>query len=688
VVQRMLGHLQTILDAFTSEPSQRLGQVSIVTADEQTRLLSEWNDTRNESATLARHVHELFAEQAREEPERIAVACGAEQMSYGELNTRANRLARYLRRNGVDTESRVCICLEPGLELIVAVLGVLKAGAAYVPLDPAYPDNRLAFMLGDCGAQVLLTESRLLDGRLGPGNVPTLCVDAEREEILCESPDDPDVNICGDNLIYVIYTSGSTGRPKGAGVTHGNFINLVDWFVSEFAVAERERVLIISSFSFDLTQKDIFSTLATGGQLHFPASTLYDPAEILATISEKEITLVNCTPSAFYPLVDSAKPGFQKLATLKHVFLGGEPINVLRLREWSMHRNAEIVNTYGPTEATDTCSAFRLSDLEPRTSAPPIGKPSDNVELLILDEYFNLIPQGVAGELCVGGAGVGRGYLNNPSATAERFVPHPYSSAAGARLYRTGDLARHLPDGNIEFLGRLDHQVKVAGYRIELGEVEAAMVQHEAVSECVVVVRDDAHGNARLVAYVVPEPAVQLPEASALRRYLADSLPAHMIPSVFVALETFPLTPGGKVDRRALPPPSTMGNGTGSNYAAPRTAVEEVLAGIWREVLAVERVGIHDNFLDLGGHSMLAMRCVSAMRRLFRVDIPLRVLFETANLEELAHTLKTYEDQPGTLEKRARVLQKVKGISREELQNELLKRRASKGGGSGPVSQR
>ncbi|HEY0727121.1 MAG TPA: amino acid adenylation domain-containing protein, partial [Pyrinomonadaceae bacterium] len=678
VVQRMLGHLQTILDAFASEPSQRLGQVSIVTADERSRLLSEWNDTLKQSASLGRHVHELFAEQARKEPERIAVACGAEQLTYGELNARANRLARYLRRLGVETESRVCICLEPGPELIVAVLGVLKAGAAYVPLDPAYPDNRLAFMLNDCGARVLLTESRLLDGRLEPGNVRAVCVDAERDEIMRESTDDPEVNISGDNLIYVIYTSGSTGRPKGAGVTHSNFINLVDWFVSEFELTQRERVLIISSFSFDLTQKDIFATLATGGRLHFPVSTLYDPAEILATISEQEITFVNCTPSAFYPLVDAAKPGFQKLATLRHVFLGGEPINVLRLREWAAYRNAEIVNTYGPTEATDTCSAFRLSDLEPRTSAPPIGKPSDNAELLILDEHLNLVPQGVGGELCIGGAGVGRGYLNNPAATAERFVPHPYSSAAGARLYRTGDLVRHLPDGNIEFLGRLDHQVKVAGYRIELGEVEAAMVQHEAVSECVVVVRDDAHGNARLVAYIVPEQEAQMPDASTLRRYLADSLPAHMIPSVFVSLEKLPLTPGGKVDRRALPAPNAMGNGTGSEYVSPRTAVEEVLAGIWREVLGVERVGIHDNFLDLGGHSMLAMRCVSAMRRLFRIDIPLRVLFETADLEELAHTLKAHEDHPGALEKRARVLQKVKAIPREELQNELLKRRASK----------
>lgn len=682
VVQRMLGHLQTILDAFSSEPSQRLAEVSIVTADERSVLLSEWNDTRRESASLGQHVHERFAEQARKEPDRIALVCGADRLTYGELNSRANRLARYLKRNGVETESRVCICLEPGIEMIVAVLAVLKAGAAYVPLDPAYPDSRLVFMLNDCGARVLLTESRLLDGRLGSEQVRTLCVDVERDEILRESPADDVVGISGENLIYVIYTSGSTGRPKGAGVTHGGFGNLVNWFISEFGLTERERALIISSFSFDLTQKDIFATLAAGGQLHFPASALYDPVEILATISDKEITLVNCTPSAFYPLVDTAKPGFQNLVPLKHVFLGGEPINVSRLREWATYSAAEIVNTYGPTEATDTCSAFRLNDFELRAGAPPIGKPNDNAELLILDEHLNLVPQGVAGELYVGGAGVGRGYVNDPFTTAARFIPHPFSSTPGARLYRTGDLVRHLSDGNIEFLGRLDHQVKVAGYRIELGEVEAVMVQHDAVRECVVVVRDDAHGNARLVAYVVPEYEAQLPDVSTLRRYLADSLPAHMIPSVFVALEKLPLTPGGKVDRRALPAPDTMGNGTGSDYVAPRTAVEEVLAGIWREALAVERVGIHDNFLDLGGHSMLAMRCVSAMRQLFRVDIPLRVLFETTDLEELAHALKTYEDQPGALEKRARVLQKVKGISREELQNELLKRRA----GKAPVS--
>ena len=486
------------------------------------------------------------------------------------------------------------------------------------------------------------------------------------------------VNVSEDNLIYVIYTSGSTGRPKGAGVTHAGFVNLVKWFASEFRLTERERVLITSSFSFDLTQKGIFTPLTVGARLHFPTSTFYDPSEIVETISERGITFLNCTPSAFYPLIDAAGPGFEKLASLKHVFLGGEPINLARLREWTAtaYFNAEIVNTYGPTECTDTCSSFRLLDLENATSSPPIGRPNDNVELFILDEHLNLVPQGVAGELCVGGVGVGRGYLNDSFSTAERFVPHPYSSVPGARIYRTGDLARHLSDGNIEFLGRLDHQVKVAGYRIELGEVETAMVQHQGVKDCVVVVRADAHGDARLVAYVVPEQSARGCDATMLRRYLADSLPAHMIPSVFVSLEQLPLTPGGKVDRRALPAPDTTGNVTGRDYVAPRTPLEEVLAGIWRDVLEVERVGIHDNFLDLGGHSMLAMRCVSAMRQLLRMEIPLRVLFESANLEGLAQALRAYEDQPGKLEKVARVLQKVKSVSPEELQNQLRQRRA------------
>ncbi|HEX5876135.1 MAG TPA: non-ribosomal peptide synthase/polyketide synthase, partial [Pyrinomonadaceae bacterium] len=639
-IQRMLGHVQTILDGFTAGPARSLAHIPLVTARERSVLLSQWNDTRNESSLRGRSVHYLFEEQAQKTPDRVALVSGAEQLTYAELNARANRLARFLERNGVETESRVCICLEPGIDMIVAVLAVLKAGAAYVPLDPAYPDSRLAFMLVDSGARVLLTESRLLEDRLTPGAVRALCLDRERDEILRESPDNRSVNVSDDNLIYVIYTSGSTGRPKGAAVTHGGFINLVNWFVSEFALTERERVLIIASFSFDLTQKDIFSPLIVGGQLHFRAASVYDPAEILATISDKEITFVNCTPSAFYPLVEADGSRFQKLSSLKHVFLGGEPINVSRLREWATRADAEIVNTYGPTEATDTCSAFRLSDFERRTSAPPIGKPGDNAELLILDEHLNLLPQSVAGELFIGGAGVGRGYVNDPSTTAERFIPHPYSSAPGARLYRTGDLVRHLSDGNIEFLGRLDHQVKVAGYRIELGEIEATMVQLQAVRECVVVVRSDAHDNARLVAYVVPEQDVQLPDVPALRRYLGDSLPSHMIPGVFVSLEKLPLTPGGKVDRRALPAPGMTSNGAAPQYVAPRTAVEQGLAEIWREVLGVERVGIHDNFLDLGGHSMLAMRCVSGIRQLFRIELPLRVLFESANLEELAQAVK------------------------------------------------
>lgn len=676
VVQRMLGHFQVILESFLGDPVQRLAHVPVVTDDERAVLLSQWNDTRKEGAWLDQRVHELFAAQARRTPGRIALVQDREQLTYGELDERANRLARYLRRNGVETESRVCICLEPGLELIVAVLAVLKAGAAYVPLDPAYPDSRLAFMLDDCGARVLLTKSRLLHGRLPRASVRAICLDAQQEEIAREAADDPAVEVSGDNLIYVIYTSGSTGRPKGAGVTHRGFVNLVNWFVSEFALTERERVLIVSSFSFDLTQKDIFAPLTMGAQLHFPPAALYDPAEIVATISEAEITLVNCTPSAFYPLVETSGPAFGKLGTLKHVFLGGEPISVSRLRAWaSQPGSAEIVNTYGPTEATDTCSAFRLSDFE-RAGAPPIGKPNDNAELLILDEHLNLVPPGVAGELCVGGVGVGRGYLNDPLTTGARFVPHRYSSVPGARLYRTGDLARHLPDGNIEFLGRLDHQVKVAGYRIELGEIEATMVQHPAVRDCVAVVRADAHGDARVVAYLVPDDGARVPDAATWRRYLAESLPSHMIPALFVTLEKLPLTPGGKVDRRALPAPDS--NGAGRDYVAPRTPVEEVLAGIWRELLAVERVGVYDNFLDLGGHSMLAMRCVAGIRQLFRIELPLRVLFESANLAELAQAMAAYEERPGESEKIARVLQRVKRASREELQSELLKRRASK----------
>jgi acyl-coenzyme A synthetase/AMP-(fatty) acid ligase len=441
--------------------------------------------------------------------------------------------------------------------------------------------------------------------------------------------------------------------------------------------------LVVSSFSFDLTQKDIFAPLVVGGQLHMSRSALYDAAEIAETVSGQEISLINCTPSAFYPLLDGAGPDSpRRLASLRYVFLGGEPINVSRLREWVMspHFNAEIVNTYGPTECTDTCSAFRLSDFaQPTASAPPIGKPNDNAVLLILDGNLNLVPQGVAGELCVAGAGVGRGYLNAPATTAEKFIPHPFSTEPGARLYKTGDLARHLDDGNIEFLGRLDNQVKVRGHRVEPGEVEAVVRQHEALSDCVVVARADAHGDPRLVAYVVTERGARPPAAAELRRYLVDRLPTHMLPSVFVPLDELPLTPSGKVDRRQLPAPGADDAAAARpHYVAPRTPVEEVLAGLWRDLLGAARVGVADNFFELGGHSLLAMRCLSEMRRLFRMEIPLRVLFESANLEELARALKFYEGQPGKLEKVARVLQRVKGISPEELQKELRQKRASK----------
>ncbi len=683
VIERMLGHLQTILDSFTADPSRPLSRVPLVTAAERRLLLSGWNDTRRENRWRGRCVHRLFEEQARKEPGRVALVCGRERLTYGELNARANHLARYLMKLGVGPETRVGVCLEPGVEMIMAVLGVLKAGGAYVPLDPAYPEERLAMMLDDSRARVLLTESRLLEGRLTDARARAVCLDAERTEIAREPPDDPAVGVLSDNLIYTIYTSGSTGRPKGAGVTHGGFVNLVNWFVSEFGLTARERVLIVSSFSFDLTQKDIFAPLVSGGQLHLLSrSAFYDASDISETIAGHEITLLNCTPSAFYPLVEGAGPdSLRRLKSLRHVFLGGEPINVSRLREWAAtpHFSAEIVNTYGPTECTDTCSSFRLSDFG-QTSAPPIGKPNDNAELLILDGHLNLVPQGVAGELCVGGAGVGRGYLNDAAATAGRFRPHPFGAEHGARLYKTGDLARHLPDGNIEFLGRLDNQVKVRGYRVEPGEIEAVLRRHEALRECVVVARADAHGDTRLVAYVVTKQGARLPGSSELRRHLAERLPAHMLPSVFVPLDELPLTPSGKVDRRQLPAPEAAREEARADYVAPRTPVEEVLAGIWRDILGVGRVGVYDNFFELGGHSLLAMRSLSAMRRLFRMEVPLRVLFETADLEELARALKSFEDQPGKLEKVARVLQKLRGISPEELQNELRQKRLSKSG--------
>ena len=645
-IKRLAAHYELLLSEMVSQPSQLHQEAAMLTAVEREQLLVEWNQTKRDYAA-DKCLHQVFEEQAGRTPQRIALVYEEEQLAYGELNARANQLAHHLRTLGVNNETVVGIVLDRSPEMVIALFGVLKAGAAYVPLDASYPKERLAGMIAGVQVPVLLTQTCLLPS-LPEHDARVICLDGDWQTIAQHSTENLNGVVTAQNLAYVLYTSGSTGKPKGAGVSHRGFVNLLNWFLTEFNITGTDNVLLVSSFSFDLTQKNFYAPLAVGGQLHLMAQGYYDPDAIVQAVSSKQISLLNCTPSAFYPLLEAAqRKGFSELASLRCLFLGGEPISVSLLSEWinSPAFKADIVNTYGPTECTDICAFHRLSNFQQYLEAPvPIGEPVFNAQLLILNAALELVPVGATGELCVAGTGVGRGYVNDVELTSRKFVPHPFSQEPGARLYQTGDLARYLPNGLIEFVGRVDDQVKVRGYRIELGEIEGALRQYADVREAVVVAREDVVGEKRLVAYLVAaEVADDAGEINAavinlteLRAYLRQLLPEYMVPSVFVTLAELPLTPSGKVDRRALPLPEQTGTVLESGYVMPGTATEEILAGIWIDTLPVKQLGIHDNFFELGGHSLLATRIVFRVREAFSVELPLRRIFEQPTIAGLA----------------------------------------------------
>jgi len=661
-IKRLAAHYEQLLSEMVSQPSQLHQQAAMLTAAEREQLLVEWNQTKRDFAA-DKCLHQFLEDQAGRTPKRIALVYEEQQLAYGELNARANQLAHHLRTLGVNNETVVGIVLDRSPEMVIALFGVLKAGAAYVPLDAAYPKERLAGMIAGVQVPVLLTHTSLLPS-LPEHDARVICLDGDWQTIAQHSTENIDGVVTAQNLAYVLYTSGSTGKPKGAGVTHRGFVNLLNWFLTEFNITADDNVLLVSSFSFDLTQKNFYAPLAVGGQLHLMAHGYYDPDAIVQAVSSKQINLLNCTPSAFYPLLEAAqRKGFSELASLRCLFLGGEPISVSLLSEWinSPAFKADIVNTYGPTECTDICAFHRLSNFQQYLEAPvPIGEPVFNAQLLILNAALELVPVGATGELCVAGTGVGRGYVNDVELTSRKFVPHPFSQEPGARLYQTGDLARYLPNGLIEFVGRVDDQVKVRGYRIELGEIEGALRQHADVREAVVVAREDVAGEKRLVAYLVAaEVADDAGEINAavidlteLRAYLRQLLPEYMVPSVFVTLAELPLTPSGKVDRRALPSPQQAGTVLESSDVMPGTPTEEILAGIWIDMLPVEQLGVHDNFFDLGGHSLLATRMIFRVREAFRVELPLRRIFEQPTIVGLAKdidaAIKAGQDIPTT----------------------------------------
>ncbi|MUG94289.1 amino acid adenylation domain-containing protein [Scytonema sp. UIC 10036] len=641
-ISRMLGHFATMLQAIVTNPQQRISSLPLLTESESRQLLVEWNDT-SKNYPSDKCIHQLFEEQVKRTPNAVAVVFEDQQLTYQQLNCRANQLAHYLQSRGVGANVLVGICVERSLDMVVGLLGILKAGGAYMPLDSAYPQERLSYMLMNSGVKVLLTQQQLTE-ILPKHEAVVVCLDTDWHQIAKHSDKNPIAEILFNNLAYIIYTSGSTGKPKGAGVYHRGFVNLVNWMITDYQFTSTDSTVLISSLSFDLTQKNIFAPLIVGGILHLLPDE-FDPAYILDVISKQQVTWVNCTPSTFSSILTSSDDSFAKIQSLRYVFLGGEPISIPSLLSWlnSPDCSAKIVNSYGPTECADVCSAYTVEQPNEFLNKPiPIGKPIPNVKLYILDPNLQIVPVGAIGELCIAGVGVGMGYINDEQRTNEKFIPNPFSDDKSERLYKTGDLVRYLSDGNIEYIGRIDNQVKIRGFRIELGEIETVLNTHPQVQQAVVVAREDIPDDRRLVAYLVPRDGSLTTRQ--LREFLKRELPEYMVPSAIVILESLPLSPNGKVDRRALPAPEPSSEFS-ERYVAPRTPVEEILSLIWTQVLKVERVGIHDNFFELGGHSLLATQLISRVRSSLKVELPLRSLFAAPTIASLSQNIQQLQQQ-------------------------------------------
>ncbi|HEX6862965.1 MAG TPA: amino acid adenylation domain-containing protein, partial [Thermoanaerobaculia bacterium] len=627
---RLLGHLAELLRGALADPGRDVRELPLLAEGERRQILAEW---RGGALPYPREatVHELFAEQAAAAGGRVAVEAGDARLTYAELAAQAHRLARHLRRLGVGPDDRVGLAVPRSPEMVVGLLGILAAGGAYLPLDPAYPEERLAALIDEARPRALVTLEPLL-GRL-PGGVAAVCLDRDREALAAEPPSAPDAGATAGNLVYVLYTSGSTGQPKGVAVPHRAVARLVRG--GGFARLDAGQTFLqLAPLAFDASTLEIWGALCNGGRLVLAPPEPPSLAELGSLLARHGVTTLWLTAGLFHPMVDEEIGG---LAGLSQLLAGGDvlsPARVRRARE-ALPASA-LINGYGPTENTTFTCCHLVTDA-PADAPVPIGRPIGNTTVALLDPELRPVPVGVPGELYAGGDGLARGYLGRPDLTAERFVPSPLAGAQdlpGARLYRTGDRARFRPDGAIEFLGRLDQQVKIRGFRIEPGEIEAALASHPEVREAVVLALAPAHGDRRLVAYVVPAgDGLTVP---ALRSHLGERLPAYMVPASFVWMERLPLTVNGKLDRRALPEPGDERPEGGAADEAPRGPAEELIAGVWADLLGLERVGARDDFFALGGHSLLAMQAVSRLRSSLGVDLPVSALFENPTVAGLA----------------------------------------------------
>jgi amino acid adenylation domain-containing protein len=680
-ITRLLGHLQTLLIGIVANPQQRLSDLPLLTANEQHQLLVEWNNTQTDYPQYL-CIHQLFEAQVGKTPDAIAVVFENQYLTYQELNCKANQLANYLQKCGVGSEVLVGICVERSLEMIVGILGILKAGGAYLPLDPGYPQERLTFMLEDANLSLVLTQEKL-PVWLPQNQHQTIYLDADWPLISQESQENLEIKVTTANLAYVIYTSGSTGKPKGVMVQHHSLVNYTVSAYNNYQINISDRILQFSSICFDVAAEEIFTSLVVGATLVLRNDAMLSsiPA-FLEECSQLKITVL-ALPTAFWHQITAEFDDNLLLPeSLRLVIIGGEKALPQRLANWLklVNKKIQLINSYGPTETTigtTISNLSKLAELNVALTEVPIGKAIDNVQVYILDTYLKPTPIGVPGELYICGMGVARGYLNQPQLTAEKFIPNPFSNESGTRLYKTGDLACYLPNGEIKILRRIDAQVKIRGFRIELGEIEAQLNQHPDVSEAVVKVWEDEQGDKRLVVYVSSQSKPQL-TGTQLRSFLKEQLPEYMIPSAFVILEGLPITPNGKIDRRALPKPEKFCLELAANYVMPQTEVEQTIAKIWEKALNLGNIGIHDNFFEIGGHSLLMIKVHSELRKIFQIDLSMLDLFRYPTISYLADYLSKLQSQTAFVHQEDNQAEKISSAKKQQ-KKRLQKMKSARG---------
>ncbi len=664
-IERLISNFRMLLTGLARDPESQLGELPLLTAEERETIVVDWNQTADETGSTD-SVAVQFERQAKATPDAIAIAFGDQELSYRDLDEKSNQLAHHLRAQGSGGNSRVALCTNRNPLMVIGMLGILKSGGAYVPLDPKHPKDRLQFLLEDSDVSILLTEDSLSERLPTLGeNIQRVSLDGDEQVIQSCSTAAVESSADSAGLAYVIYTSGSTGKPKGVLIGHKSLSNYVAHAIDTFGMTANDRMLQFASISFDTAAEEIYPTLLSGATLVLrDDDMLGSVATFLEACDELKITIIDF-PTAYWHVIVEGLDDAKVPECVRLAILGGERANPEQLADWFRHvgpNGPRLLNTYGPTEATIVATVAELRASDEQTRIVPIGRPVRNVEVYVLDPRGEPVPIGVPGELHIAGAGLAMGYFNQPELTAERFIANPFSDRADSRLYRTGDLVRYRPDGNLEFVGRRDSQVKFRGYRIELQEIESTLAQHEGVHEVVVLLREDEPGKQRLVGYVVARANADrsVPSASELRRELGDVLPGYMVPSAIVFLDAMPLTPHGKIDTAALPIPDRSSAERESGFVAPRDEMEKVLANIWFEVLDVERVGAHDNFFDLGGHSLLLMTVISEIKKQLGVKLtPGELVLPTVG--QLARLCEERQKDPDKGKKKGGLVKKLTG---------------------------